>query len=192
MEFTVTWREIIVRTPNTCETIKPVDGLARTIKPKASLARARTTASKTKERANKTAKKGRKAFTKWRGTKTNKKHETFNNTQGGRTRFGITLTTGLTQTCGRDWSKQRADHGALGWRRTRPQVQRRCTSSSESARGIAVDEQLTLRDTWAAIWRANAVEPALAWPEDNRPLFHLRIRVCGTAKDAERAARSGN
>ena len=42
----------------------------------------------------------------------------------------------------------------------------------QAARGFAVDEQLKLRDTWAAIWRANAVEPALAWPEDNGPLFH--------------------
>ena len=39
------------------------------------------------------------------------------------------------------------------------------------ARGNAVDEQLELRETWTAIWRANAVEPALVWPEDNGPLF---------------------
>ena len=31
-----------------------------------------------------------------------------------------------------------------------------------AARGNAVDEQLKLRETWAAIWRASAVEPALA------------------------------
>ena len=42
----------------------------------------------------------------------------------------------------------------------------------QTARGNAVDEQLKLRETWAATWRANAVEPALAWPEDNAPPFH--------------------
>ena len=42
----------------------------------------------------------------------------------------------------------------------------------QSARGNAVDEPLKLRETWAAIWRANALGPALAWPEDNGPLFH--------------------
>ena len=72
----------------------------------------------------------------------------------------------------------------------------------QTARGNAVDEQLKLCETWAAIWRANAVEPAFAWPEDNGPLFpqpsvNAMRRVlaschgawvrCGTAKDAERA-----
>ena len=42
----------------------------------------------------------------------------------------------------------------------------------QAARGNAVDEQLKLREAWAATWRANAVKPALAWPEDNGPLFH--------------------
>ena len=40
----------------------------------------------------------RKYFTKWRGTKTNKKHKPVKLTQSGRTRVCITLTTGLTQT----------------------------------------------------------------------------------------------
>ena len=42
----------------------------------------------------------------------------------------------------------------------------------QTARVNAVDEQLKLRETWEAIWRANAVKPALAWLEDNGPLFH--------------------
>ena len=42
----------------------------------------------------------------------------------------------------------------------------------QAARGNAVDEQLKLRETWAAIWQANTLGPALAWPEDNGPLFH--------------------
>ena len=42
----------------------------------------------------------------------------------------------------------------------------------QTASGNVVDEQLKLGETWAAIWRANAVEPALVWPEDNGPLFH--------------------
>ena len=42
----------------------------------------------------------------------------------------------------------------------------------QAARGNAVDEQLKLRHTLAAVWRAaNTVEPALAWPEDDGPLF---------------------
>ena len=32
----------------------------------------------------------------------------------------------------------------------------------QAARGNAVDEQLTLRETWAAIWRANVPGPALS------------------------------
>ena len=39
MEFTVTWRETFERKPNICNTTKRVDGLARTTKAKASLAR---------------------------------------------------------------------------------------------------------------------------------------------------------
>ena len=91
--------------------------------------------------------------------------------------------------------------------RTRPQVHQltREPIGFQRARGNAVDEHLKLRDTWAANWRANAVEPALAWPEDNGPLFHRPPTVAhlfprghvsgvrnGTTKDAERAARSGN
>ena len=80
------------------QTTKRVDGLARTTKPKASPARAK--ANKTKARAkacqmrakararakgkvNNTARKGRKDFTNWRSTKTNKKHEPVKNTQSG-------------------------------------------------------------------------------------------------------------
>ena len=58
--------------------------------------------SKSKRKGlNNTARKERKDFTKWRGTMTNQKHKPVKNTQGGRTRLGITLTTGLTQTAGR-------------------------------------------------------------------------------------------
>ena len=42
----------------------------------------------------------------------------------------------------------------------------------QAARGSAVDEQLKLRDAWVAVWRASTAEPALAWPEDDGPLFH--------------------
>ena len=44
---------------------------------------------------------GRKVFTRWRRTKTSKKHKLVKNTQSGRTPDGITLTTGLTQNDGR-------------------------------------------------------------------------------------------
>ena len=80
VEFIVTWRETVERTLNTCKTIKQVDGLARTKKPKASLARtnpqisgekgslARANArTKAMERANNTARKERKDFTRWMG-----------------------------------------------------------------------------------------------------------------------------
>ena len=36
-----------------------------------------------------------------------------------------------------------------------------------------VDEQLTLRETWAPIWRANTPGPALSWPEVLGRVFHL-------------------
>ena len=39
-------------------------------------------------------------------------------------------------------------------------------------RGNAVDEQLKPRDAWAAVRRANTVEKAVVWPEDDGPLFH--------------------
>ena len=39
VELAVTWRETVERKLNTCKTTKRVDGLARTIKPKASPAR---------------------------------------------------------------------------------------------------------------------------------------------------------
>ena len=42
----------------------------------------------------------------------------------------------------------------------------------QAARGNAVDEQLKLRDAWAAVWQANTLEPALVLPEDDGPLFH--------------------
>ena len=94
---------------NTCKTIRRVDGLARTTKPKTSPARARADKTKaraktnpvrakararTKETVNNTARNGRKDFKKWRRTKTNKKHKLVEDTQS-------TLTTGLTQTGGR-------------------------------------------------------------------------------------------
>ena len=41
----------------------------------------------------------------------------------------------------------------------------------KAARGSAVDEQMKLRETWAAIWRANTLGPALTWPEDDGLLF---------------------
>ena len=47
--------------------------------------------------------------------------------------------------------------------------------SGSKRRGDAVDEQLKLCETWAAwaaIWRANTPGPALAWLEDDGPLFH--------------------
>ena len=100
VELTATWREIAERKLNTCKTIKRVDGLARTTKAKASPARARVKASKTKTRAeailastkartrrkegvNTTERKGRKYFTKCRGTKTNKKDKFDTKTQSG-------------------------------------------------------------------------------------------------------------
>ena len=42
----------------------------------------------------------------------------------------------------------------------------------QAARGNTVDEQLKLRETWAAIWRANTAGPALTLPEDEGPSFH--------------------
>ena len=103
--------ERLERQPSICKTAEQVDGLARTTKAKASQARVRAKASKTramakanlpratprtrtKERVNATARKGRKDFMRWRNTKTRKKHKPVKN---GRTRVGIPLT-GLTQT----------------------------------------------------------------------------------------------
>ena len=94
MEFTVTWRETVESKPDPCKTTKQVDGLARTIKPKASLALATAKASlaraksrtRTKEMVNDTARKGRKDLTRWRGTKTDEKHKPVKNTQNGRPR----------------------------------------------------------------------------------------------------------
>ena len=73
---------------------KPSKGRANKLKPTAK-AKARA-----RERVNNTARKGRKDFTKWRSTKTSKKHKPVKTTQSGRTRVGITPT-GLTQTGGR-------------------------------------------------------------------------------------------
>ena len=42
----------------------------------------------------------------------------------------------------------------------------------QAARRNAVDEQLMLRETWAAIWRANTLGSMLTLPKDDRPLFH--------------------
>ena len=84
---------------------KRVDGLARTTKAKATPARARARAkarARTKERVNYTGKEGRKDFHEMEGHEN--KQETQNrvkNTPSGRTRIGITLTTGLMQTGGR-------------------------------------------------------------------------------------------
>ena len=47
----------------------------------------------------------------------------------------------------------------------------------QSARGNAVDEQLKLRDTWAAIGRANAVGPALNGQLSHRPSTDAMRRV---------------
>ena len=66
VEFIVTWRETVERKLNTCKKIKQVDGLPRTKKPKASLARANAR-TKAMERVNNTARKERKDFTRWRG-----------------------------------------------------------------------------------------------------------------------------
>ena len=50
--------------------------------------------ARTKESVNNKARKGRKEdVTAWRGTKTRKKNKPVKNTQSGRTRVGITLTT---------------------------------------------------------------------------------------------------
>ena len=114
VEFTVTWRENVERKLNTCKTIKQVDSLAPTTKPKASMARANLTKARTKaslarakawtkakEKVNNTARNERNDFTGWRGTKTKRKHKPVKNTQGGLTRVGITLTNGMTQIGGR-------------------------------------------------------------------------------------------
>ena len=52
----------------------------------------------------------------------------------------------------------------------------------QAARGNAVDEQLKQRDTWAAVWRANAAEPALALPTGRSFTDHRRTRCarCST------------
>ena len=89
-----------------------MDGLARTMKPKASAAPAKANKTQAMAKASLVeakaraiergkGRKGRKDIAKWRGTKTNKKHNSVNNTQSGRTRDGIAMTTGLTQTGGR-------------------------------------------------------------------------------------------
>ena len=57
--------------------------------------------NKNKGRSEHHGKKGKKGFSKWRSTKTSKKHKLVKVTQNGRTQVGITLTTGLTQTGGR-------------------------------------------------------------------------------------------
>ena len=100
MEFTVIWREPVERKPNTCKTTKQVHDLAQTTKAKSSPARAKAR-TRTKERINTTARKGRKDFTRWRGTKTRKKHKPVKNKQNVRTRVGIALTAGLMHTGGR-------------------------------------------------------------------------------------------
>ena len=93
---------------NTCRTNKRVAGLARTTTPKAIPARARgnqtearAKASLVRANARKKARKERKDLTRWRGTKTNRKHKPVRNAQFGLTRIGITFTNGLTQTGGR-------------------------------------------------------------------------------------------
>ena len=60
-------------------------------------AKARTT---TKERVYTTARKGRKDSTEWRSTTTRKTYKPVKITQNGRTRVGIMLTSGMTQTGG--------------------------------------------------------------------------------------------
>ena len=57
--------------------------------------------SKSKRKGEQHGKEGEGGFTRWRGTKTNKKHKLVKNAQSGRTRYGITPSTGLTQAGGR-------------------------------------------------------------------------------------------
>ena len=53
--------------------------------------------TKTREWVNTTPRKERNDLTKWRGTTIRKTHKLVKHTQSGRTRVGITLTTGLTE-----------------------------------------------------------------------------------------------
>ena len=75
-----TWREIVEKKTEYLQN-NPTSGWSGTDdKTKASPARAKARAkaclarARAKERAHNTARKGRKDFTKWRGTKTNKKN----------------------------------------------------------------------------------------------------------------------
>ena len=116
--FRATWREFVERKPNTCKTNQTSgwSGADDKGKGKIGTGKGKGEPGKGKGKGNlgKGKGKGEQQGQKWKkrisrnegGTKTSKKHKPVKNTQSGRTRVGITLTTGLMQTGGRATAAQ--------------------------------------------------------------------------------------